>query len=129
MKVRFQYTDWSEWEGSPEDAGKSPDKGVVRMYAITDDGRQLVFVYEDFYYLHRVPEGWLFGAGTPRRDFIYSGGDSFDVHERPVLLPKDAVVRQGETVSQEEAVKFGLIGSVDEKELHLKRSIPIERRD
>ncbi len=34
MRVKFQYVDWTEWEDIPENAHLSPDKGVVRMWAI-----------------------------------------------------------------------------------------------
>lgn len=126
MRIRFQYTDWSEWEGDPEQAHESPDLrppdgGVVRMFGITDDGREQVFVYDDFYYLYLHPERklWVLGSGTPKREFIIHS-DRSECLELPVKLLKGSVVRYGCTVSQEEAVKFGLIKSVDVKVLHEK---------
>ena len=128
MQVKFQYTDWTEWEGPPERAGESPDKGVVRMYAFDDFDNCLTFTYQDFYYLYSVEGGWLFGAESPRREFVLRPGQrGCTGDEVPFELPECAVVRRGETVSQEEAVKFGLIQSVDEKELHPKRDVPIKR--
>lgn len=125
--MRFQYTDWTVWDSSPQDAALSPDKGVVRMYALDDFGNTLEFVYEDFYYLYPTKGGWCFGSGTPKRDFILRPGEhGSEARMIPFTLPKGAVVRHGETVSQEEAVRFGLIGSVDEKQLHPKRTVPIE---
>lgn len=134
MEVRFQYSDHSEWEGVPEDAHLSPkdswpEFGVIRMYVINTDGRETVFVYEDFYFLYLDGEDWVFGAGTPRRRFRFSPDGSVVSEEMQVVLPKDAVMRRGVTVSQEEAVKFELIPSVDFKELHEKRHIPIEYGD
>jgi len=125
MRVRFQYTDWSEWEGTPEEARLSPDPqppdgGVVRMYGITDDGREQVFVYDDFYYLYKRKDGmWIMGSGTPKREFEFHPTRTVCL-ELPVKLPKRSVVRYGCTISQEEAVKFGLIKSVDTKILHEK---------
>lgn len=128
MKVRFQYANWTNWTGPPEKAHLSPDKGVVRMYAFDDFDNCLTFTYDDFYYLYPVEDGWLFGSGTSKRTFILRPGQrGCEGTELPFELPKRAVVRKGETVSQEEAVKFGLIKSVDEKELHLKRDIPIRK--
>jgi len=128
MRVKFQYIDWTEWEGAPEDADQSPDKGVVRMYAIDDFDNCLTFTYQDFYYLYPKDGGFLFGGESSRREFILrpkqNGCKGVEV---PFVLPKDAVLRRGETVSQEEAVKFGLIKSVDVKELHPKRHVSIER--
>ena len=137
MRVRFQYTDWTEWEGPPEDAHLSPDKGVVSMFAFDDFDNCVTFTYQDFYYLYRdynawgepMPDGgWLFGAASERREFILRPGQrGCSGDEVPFKLPRRAVVRKGETVSQGEAVKFGLIKSVDEKELHPKRDVPIKR--
>ncbi len=124
MKVRFQYTDHSEWEGPPEDAHLSPDKGIVRMFAICDHDTVLTFVYQDIYYLYPKDGGWLFGGCNPNTEFIlYPGVAGCEGKERPFALPEGAVIRHGETVSQEEAVKFGLIKTVDEKTLHHKRRI------
>lgn len=124
MRVRFQYTDHTNWEGPPEDAHKSPDKGIVRMYAICDHDTVLTFEYQDIYYLYPSDGGWLFGGCNPWREFIlYPGVAGCDGKERPLVLPDNAVIRHGETVSQEEAVIFGLIETVDEKTLHAKRRI------
>ena len=128
MRVKFQYTDWTEWEGPPEDAHTSPDKGVVRMYAFDDFDNCLTFTYQDFYYLYPKDGGFLFGANSPSREFILRPGQrGCEGDEVPFELPESAVVRKGETVSQEEAVKFGLIKTVDEKELHPKRNVPIKK--
>lgn len=130
MKVRFQYTDHTEWEGPPEEAHLSPDKGIVRMYAIDDHDYTVTFTYQDIYYLYPVEDDgcWLFGACNPWREFILRPGQAgCNGEPRPFELPESAVVRHGETVSQEEAVKFGLIKSVDQKELHPKREINVKR--
>ena len=66
MKVRFQYADWEVWEGPPETAVSSPDKGVIRMYAMCDFGTEIEFAYDDFYYLYPCADGWCFGSGTPK---------------------------------------------------------------
>ncbi len=127
MKVRFQYVDHSEWEGLPEEAHLSPDKGIIRMLAIDDFDYVLSFEYQDIYYLYPAESGWLFGGCTPWREFILIPGVAgCDGKERPFKLPENAVVRHGETVSQEEAVKFGLIETVDEKVLHKKKRIEVE---
>ncbi len=128
MLVKFQYVDWSEWSAPPERVHESPDKGVIRMYAIDDHGRQVEFVYDDFYYVYPRNGEWVFGSGTPKREFILRPGqDGADVHELPFTLPDTAVVRKGQTVSQDEAVKFGLIDTPDQKKLHEKRDVAIER--
>ncbi len=128
MKVKFQYTDWTEWEGPPADAHLSPDKGVVRMYAFDDFDNCLKFTYQDNYYLYSVEGGWLFGGESTRREFILRPGQrGCKGEEVPFVLPERAVIRRGETVSQEEAVKFGLIKSKDAKDLHPKRNVPIKR--
>ncbi len=127
MKVRFQYTDHTEWEGPPEDAHKSPDKGIVRMLVTDDHGYELQFVYKDIYYLYpedKLDNEWTFGADNPQRRFtIKKGQAGCDGVPIPLHLPDRAIIRHGETVSQEEAVKFGLIKSVDEKILHSKQRI------
>jgi len=124
MKVRFQYTDHTEWEGPPKDAHKSPDKGIVRMYAICDYDTILTFEYQDIYYLYPKDGGWLFGGCNPYRTFIlYPGVNGSEGKEQPLVLPDSAIIRHGETVSQEEAVKFGLIDDLYEKELHPKRRV------
>ena len=124
MKVRFQYADHTEWEGAPEDAHESPDKGIIRMFAICDFDYVLTFEYQDIYYLYPKDGGWLFGGCNPWREFILMPGVAgCDGKERPFSLPENAVIRHGETVSQEEAVIFGLIETVDEKTLHAKRRI------
>ena len=110
MEVRFQYANHTEWEGSPWNAHKSPTRGIIRMVVTDDHGYVLTFVYQDIYYLYEVREGWLFGACNPWREFIIKPGVAgCNGEERPLVLPKGAVIRHGETVSQEEAVKFGLI--------------------
>ena len=124
MKVKFQYADWTVWEGPPEDAENSPDKGIVRMYVTDDHGYILTFDYQDIYYLYPEDGGFLFGACNPQREFLIKPGDAgCSGEERPFALPENAIIRHGETVSQEEAVKFGLIESVDSKELHPKRQV------
>ncbi len=127
MKVKFQYADFSEWEDSPKDGESSPDKGVIRMVATTDDDRRIEFVYDDFYYFYKKGKEWVFGAGTPKREFMFYAGGKVESFERPVKIPKNSVLRKGQTVSQEDAVKFGLIKSVNEKELHPKRDIPVDK--
>ena len=124
MKVKFQYTDHTEWEGPPKDAKKSPDLGIVRMIVTDDHGYVLEFVYKDIYYLYSVKGGWMFGADNPQRRFFIKAGQAGCTGEPiPLALPKNAIVRHGETVSQEEAVAFGLIKTVDEKELHKKKRV------
>ena len=124
MKVKFQYADHTEWEGPPEDAHTSPDKGVIRMIVIDDGGYELVFGYKDIYYLFAVEEGWMFGADNPQRRFLIKPGvGGCEGTPIPFALPAGAVHRDGETVSQEEAVKLGLISSVDVKILHPKQRI------
>ena len=134
MRVRFQYADWTVWEGLPEDAHLSPNPeppegGIIRMIAITDDDREIRFTYNDFYYMYETEDGtgWLFGAESPRRNFIFSkDGGNPTVRPVPFELPKRAIIRKGVTVSQEEAVKFGLIKSVDAKRLHDKSPVIIQ---
>ncbi len=131
MRVRFQYSDHSEWEGRVEDAHQSPednwpDFGVIRMYAIDDGGRTTVFVYDDFYFIYKDGEDWVFGAGTPRRRFRYSVDGKVVSEEIPVKLPEGAVVRRGSTVSTEEAIKLNLIPAPGFTELSEKRFIPLE---
>ena len=127
MKVRFQYTDHTEWEGPPEEAHESPDKGLVRMIVTDDHDYVLEFVYRDIYYLYledKLKKEWTFGADNPQRRFTIAPGQAgCDGRPIPLALPEGAIIRHGETVSQEEAVKFGLIKSVDEKELHAKQNI------
>ncbi len=124
MLVKFQYTDHSEWEGMPEQAHTSPDKGIIRMVVTDDHGYVLNFVYQDIYYLYEKDGGWLFGACTPWREFIiYPGVAGCDGKERPLAMVDGAVIRYGERVSQEEALAFGLIQTIDQKILHDKRRI------
>ena len=128
MKVRFQYTDHTEWEGPPEDAHKSPEKGIVRMYAEDDQGYVMAFTYHDIYYLYRVAEGWLFGGGTPWLEYVFRPSVAgCNGEPRPFELPENAVIRHGKTISQKEAVKFGLIEAVDTKLLHKKKRIKVKR--
>ena len=129
MKVKYQYVDHTEWEGPPDRAHLSPDKGIIRMYAICDHDTVLTFEYQDIYYLYWSPRvgGWLFGGCNPYREFIfYPGVPGCEGKEVPLVLPESAVIRHGETVSQEEAVKFGLISSLYEKDLHPKRRVLVE---
>lgn len=129
MRVKFQYVDWTEWEGRPEDAHTSPDKGIIHMYAFDDFDNCLTFTYQDFYYLYPKDGGWLFGAASPWREFILRPGQlGCEGDEVAFELPESAVLRKGETVSQEEAVKFGLIKTVGEKDLHPKRDVLIKRK-
>jgi hypothetical protein len=124
MKVRYQYTDHTEWEGPPEKAHTSPDKGIIRMIVIDDGDYELWFTYQDIYYLYPKDGGFLFGGCNPWKEYIIKPGQAGCSGEpRPFELPENATIRHGETVSQEEAVKFGLIKSVDEKTLHAKRRI------
>ncbi len=109
MRVKFQYRDWTTWEGSPADGHLSPDKGVIRMWAITADDRRIEFVYDDFYYFFREGNEWIVGSGTPRREYHFGPDDRAQPKQRPVVLPAGAIVRRGEAVPFEEAVKFGLV--------------------
>ena len=111
MRIKFQYADRSEWEGDPAVVATSPDKGVIRMWAITDTGRALEFVYDDLYFVHWDAErhGWRVGSGTPKREFVIRDGqDGSETIEIPINLPASAVIRRGETVTDEAAVRFGL---------------------
>ncbi len=124
MRVEFEYADKTWWKGNPDDAHLSPDKGLVRMYAYDDFEYCLTFTYQDIYYLYPEAGGWLFGADSPKREFILMPGQmGCEGKELPFKLPPEAVIRHGETVSQEDAVFFRLIESVDEKILHDKRRI------
>ncbi len=110
MKVKFQYTDWTEWEGPPGDAGASPDKGVVRMWGEDDFGRLVLFVYDDFYYVCDNGDGtFRVGSGTNQREFTLVPGMDGAVPQEKFKLPAGAVLRLGEQVTQAEAVAFGLI--------------------
>lgn len=144
MLVEFQYADGSFYSSEPQDAHLSPDTrpkhsgwvyvpneeghgGVIRMFAVTDDERRTEFVYDDFYYWYQEADGtWIFGSGTPKREYRLLS-DHTEAIERPVTLLSDAGVRYGVTLSQEDAVTFGLIESVDAKTLHPKTNIPIEQ--
>lgn len=113
MLVRFLYTDHSIWDGPPEDAHKSPDPrppdgGIIRMTAIDDFGREVAFLYDDFYYLHPVDGGWRFGSSSPKREFDLKFGRDGAIAV-PSVLPEDAVIRYGCEVSHEEAIELGLI--------------------
>lgn len=128
MLVKFQYTDFSTWEGPPEDGDKSPDKGIIRMIVTDDLGYVLKFTYKDIYYFYQVEDGWLFGGCVPFMEFIIKpnvAGCSGD--PKPFELPNRAIVRHGETVSQEDAVKFGLIEAVDKKTLQDKKHVKVKR--
>lgn len=143
MRVKFQYADWTEWEGPPERAHESPDPrppyegvvwtpsmkggGVIRMWAMDDFDRRIEFVYDDLYYLYPVEGGWLFGSGVPKRDYILRPGqDGSETQVLPIELPKDAVVRYGVTIPQEEARRFGLV-PVKVEPLSPKRSVTVKR--
>lgn len=155
MKVRFQFANGDIWEGLPEDAHLSPDPqppegavyvdaaqwaeeypdvlpeaGIIWIFAIDDFGNELKFAYQDFYYLYSVEDGWLFGAESPKKEFILRPGQNGCEGEPvPFILPERAVVRRAVTVSPELAVHFGFIKEVDEKVLHEKRLTPVECKD
>ena len=128
MKVRFQYVDFTTWEGDPADAATSPDLGVVRMYAIDDFDREVIFVYDDFYFLYPADDdtgAWIFGSGTPKREYrLTPGVDGALAELQEFNLPQGAVVRLGQTVSHEDAVAFGLTDT-DGKILHEKQDVNI----
>lgn len=136
MKVRFIYTDHTEWEGTPEEAHLSPDPrppegGIIRMTVIHDEmhvpgGRKLHFLYDDLYYMFRIAGGWRFGSGTPSRQYDFFDADDQGSTEVPMKIPTGSLVRYGCTVSDEEAVKFGIIPVGSDYKLHPKRIIPIE---
>lgn len=129
MRIKFQYVDWTEWEGHPREAAESPDKGVIRMWAITEMGRALEFVYDDLYFVFwdAEREGWRFGSGTPKREFVIrEGQDGTTTIEIPITLPAIAVIRRGQTVSDEEAIRFGLKGGRTTRE---QRDIPVDQGD
>ena len=147
MRVMLQYADHTEWEGPPEDAHQSPDPrpppdgsvrvykpgdeygGVIRMWAYDDEGRELRCTYEDLYYLYRNDSGpgWWFGAGTPKQEFLIQPGVPGTVARGVKFeVPKEAVVRYGVTVTDEEALAFGLVDPADPKQLHHKILIPVE---
>lgn len=110
MKIKFQYVDWSEWEGHPRDVADSPDLGVVRMYGIGDFDREVIFVYDDFYYVAPLADGkYIVGSGTNQREFILEPGRDGAIPQEKFKLPPGAVLRLGQQVSQEEAEAFGLI--------------------
>jgi len=99
------------------------------MYGIvtTDTERVMRFRYDDVYYIYRLPEGWVLGSGTAKRDFLfrddYNGCDGFEI---PLKLPADAVVRYGCTVSDEVAMKYGLLTSNDKYVLRPKKKPSVE---
>ena len=98
------------------------------MYATDDHGYVMQFTYQDIYYLYEVEDGWLFGACTPWLEYVLKPGVAgCNGEPRPFDLPERAIVRHGETVSQEDAVKFGLIKTVDTKILDEKRRIKVNR--
>ena len=144
MKVRFQYADGSVWEGPPEDAHLSPDPrpkepgwvyepndqgwgGIIRMVAVDNFGREITFAYRDFYYLVAVEDGaFEFGSGADSVKLVmHPNQDGHSMTPVTFEIPTGAVLRVGVTVDQEDAVKFGLIGTVDEKQLHPKIDITI----
>ena len=96
---------------------ESPDKGVIRMWAVDDDGRSVEFVYDDLYFIYAEGANWVCGSGTPKREFILVPQRVGCLsRELPVVFPPHAVIRRGETVSQEEAEKFGLVFHKEIKE-------------
>lgn len=110
MKIRFQFYDWTEWEGHPSIADESPDLGVIRMWGEDDFGRLVLFVYDDFYYVVDNGDGtFLVGSGTNRRDFTLVPGRDGAISQERFQLPANAVIRLGQQVTQTEAVAFGLI--------------------
>lgn len=110
MKIKIQYYDWDEWEGAPENIGLSPDKGVIRMWGEDDFGRQVLCVYDDFYYVYPNGDGtFTIGSGTNQRQFILVPDRDGAIAQERFKLPSNATVRLGQQVSQEEAVDFGLI--------------------
>lgn len=126
MKIKFQYTDWSEWEGLPKDVALSPDKGVVRMWGEDDFGRQILCVYDDFYYVYPKGDGsFCIGSGTNQRDFILEPGRDGAIAQERFKLPADATVRLGEQLTQEDAIAFGLIDT-DGKLLSEKATVYVE---
>ncbi len=110
MKIKFQYEDWSEWEGELKDAAQSPDKGVIRMFIMDDHGRTVMFIYDDFYYIIPLDGGrFQVGSGICRRDFILEPGRDGAISQERFKLPENVILRLGKQVSQKEAIKFGLI--------------------
>lgn len=133
MKVRFQYADFTEWEGPPEEASLSPDVrppdgGIVRMYATDDSDRTVIFVYDDFYYLYPADGGWLFGSGTPKREFILRPGQDGASPLETFELPENAVIRYGKEVSPDDAVEFGLIGKGGKLLTPIRDVIVVEKK-
>ncbi len=109
MKIKFQYYDWTEWEGDPSDVASSPDKGVIRMWGKTDD-TEVICVYDDFYYVYPNGDGtFTFGSGTNQRQFTLIPNQLGIPGQERFKLPASATVRLGKQVTQEEAVAFGLI--------------------
>ena len=115
MRVRFLYSDHTVWEGLPEHAHRSPDPrppagGVIRMDVLhgKDGDLTMSFKYDDCYYSYLTDKGWLFGSGTPKREYLFRDDTGCDGIEIPLRLPANAVVRYGCTVSDEEAKKFGI---------------------
>ncbi len=110
MKIKIEYADGTVWEGHPSDIADSPDAGVIRMWGEDDYGRKVLFVYDDFYYVHPVSGGkFMVGSGTAQRQFILEPGRDGAIAQEKFQLPADATVRLGEQVSQEQAVELGLI--------------------
>lgn len=150
MLVRYQYADGSTWEGSPEEAHLSPDPqppegsvyadedswqhdpegGIMRMFAVDDFGNELMFTYEDFYYLYEVDGGWLFGASSPSSEFVLRPGQvGCSGDEVSFILPERAVVRRAVTVGPDLAVHFGFMKSAEAEIPRDKRRAPVECRD
>lgn len=150
MKVRFQYASRNDhdvpdtWEGPVEDADQAPPtvvpfdgwvyepndegyNGIIRMYAICDHGTETVFVFDDIYFLYILDGAWVFGSGTPKREFILRlGQKGSEGLERPVLLPKNAIFRRGVTLTPEDAALYGLTAKKADP-LHPLRIVPVER--
>lgn len=126
MKIKFQYYDWSEWEGDPADVHLSPDKGVIRMWGEDDFGRQILCIYDDFYYVFSNGNGsFTIGSGTNQREFILVPQRDGAISQERFKLPWNAVVRLGQQVSQAEAIAFGLIDE-DGKLLSEKATVYVE---
>jgi len=126
MKVKFQFYDWTEWEGHPSDVANSPDKGVIRMWGEDDFGRIVGFVYDDFYYVYPLADGkFKLGSGTARREFTLEPGLDGAIPQEKFQIPADAVLRLGKQVTQEEAVAFGLVDE-DGKLLSEKSTVIVQ---
>ena len=98
------------------------------MWGEDDFGRQVLFVYDDFYYVYPLADGkYRVGSGTNRREFTLVPGLDGAIPQERFVLPDDAVLRLGQQVSQEEAIAFGLIDA-DGKLLSEKATVIVEVR-